>query len=115
MGVRGLRFINQMRESGNTWWRVFSLFWSINARSLLFLLVLMILIGLIPALEVQITRNLIQEVQFAIVGHGKPELVWTAMLFCLAQAGAALVLVLLNTLQQYFQHVLQLQTFNHLS
>lgn len=109
------RFISQIRGSGNTWCRVLSLFWSVNARMLLFLLILMILLGLIPALEVQLTRNLMQEVQLAIIGHGKPELVWMAMLFSLAQAGVALVLVLLNTHREYFEYVFQLQTFNHLS
>ncbi len=97
------------------WWRVLKLCWSISPQPTCFLLLLMILTGLIPALQIQLTRALVQEVQLAITAHGTSALVSGAIFFALAQGGVALLGVLLKAAQQYFQQVLQYQLLQTVS
>lgn len=85
------RMVGSFRDVLNCWWRVLKLCWSISTRPTCFLLLLMILLGLIPALQIQITRDLMQEVQLAIIGHGTSALVSDAIFFALAQGGVALL------------------------
>src|SRR2546430_1639633 len=102
----------QLREIATCWWRLLRLCWSLCAPTLLLLSLLMLLAGLVPALEVQITKTLVQTVQLAIESHGKPELISVVIFFGLAQAGIAVALTLLHAGQEYAQRVLQLQLVN---
>lgn len=109
------RVIGSFRDTLVCWRRVLKLCWSIGAQATCFLLLLMILTGLIPALQIQITKELVQEVQLAITNHAASALVSGAIFFALAQGGITLFVVLLKAAQQYFQQLLQYQLLQTIS
>ncbi len=109
------RVAGSLRAIVTCWWRVLKLCWSISRGPTLSLLLLTILTGLLPALQVQITRELVQEVQLAIAAHGASALVSVAILFGLAQGGVAILLLMVNAGQKYFQQLLQYQLLQTIS
>jgi ATP-binding cassette subfamily B protein len=109
MSARVKRLIDPLREGGVIWWRTLRLCLRFGTGPTLLLLPLMALSGLIPAVSVQITRALTQQVQLAIAQHGSPALIRTAIFFGLAQAGIAVASLILNAAEEYEQRALLLQ------
>lgn len=109
------RFWRHLREITAVWRRVLVMFWKLSPGTVLLLLCLTIATGLIPGLQVQITRSLTESVAAAIIHKGAPPWLDQAILLGILQGVLALAVLLLNSGQQYIQSLLQMQFTNKIS
>src|SRR5579859_6805205 len=106
---------HHVRTMSSNLWRVLRLLWGTSRGPLVLVLSLMLLSGLIPALQLQLTRLMVQTAQFAIVAHGAASLVWAALSFGLIQAALSLLSSGLGAGQNYLQSLMQLQVIKKIS
>src|SRR5947209_20144380 len=104
-----------LRQASTTWFRVIMLFWRCSPGLTLTLAVLMAITGVLPALQVQVTRNLTDSVVAAIQYRHNAALPLRAVEWGLIEGGLAIVSLLLGNAQQYTQNLLQMQLGNKIS
>jgi ATP-binding cassette, subfamily B, bacterial len=98
-----------------SWSRVIKLFWHCSPGLTLALVFFMMVTGLLPALQVQVTRNLTDSVVAAIHYRQHGDLVLRAVVWGLVEGGLSIVSLLLGNGQQYAQNLLQMQLTNKIS
>ncbi|WP_151757547.1 hypothetical protein [Dictyobacter vulcani] len=105
----------QLKMVISTWKRVLILFWKVSPWIVIGLLAFTIGLGLLPAMQIQVTSYVVQSVASAIYEKGVPEFVSAALLAGLLQGGLAILSLLLTSGQQYLQSLLQMQLSNVVS
>lgn len=103
------------RQACVSWLRVSKLFWQCSPGLTLALLFFMLTIGVLPAFQVQVTKNLTDSVVAAIHARQQGELVLRAVMWGLLEGGLAIISLLLGNGQQYTQNLLQMQLSNSIS
>jgi ATP-binding cassette, subfamily B, bacterial len=109
------RFFQHLDTVSSAWRRVLILIWRIQPWFVVGLLGLMILSGLIPSVQIQLTSAIIQSAALAIQARQGQSLVDHALLLGIAQGGLLLVGALLGIAQQQLQSLLQMRLNNTIS
>lgn len=109
------RLWRHLREMAVAWRRVLVMFWKFSPGIVLLLLCLTVATGLIPGLQVQLTRSLTESVAGAIMHKGTSLWLGQAILLGVLQGVLALAILLFSSTQQYLQNLLQMQLTNKIS
>lgn len=108
-------FLRHVRAMVTCWRRVLVLIWRTGPQVVMPLLVVTLITGLVPALQIQLTTHIVQSASDAILKGRTAPLIWSAVLFGIAQGGMAIIAVGLGNYQQYLQMLLQLRLANDIS
>jgi len=115
MMVQSKQLFQYGREIVTYWWRVLRLIWNINAPFVMILLGLTLLMGIVPALQIQVISLLVGCAADAIRHQSGWHFLLPALLWGMAMGGISLLLVLAEIVQQYIQNLLQISTANHMN
>jgi ATP-binding cassette subfamily B protein len=105
-------FAQQVRRAFSLWARLLALFWNSHPWYVTWLLLITIITGLIPSLQIQVTTQIIQNAALAVEQGQASHLVRQALLFGVLQGGLAIVFALLDLAQQQLQTLLQTRLVN---
>jgi ATP-binding cassette subfamily B protein len=106
------RLLTHLASITSTWRRALHLLWRTQPWFVTGLLVLTVLSGLVPSVQIQLTSAIIGSAAQAIHAGHPPMLVHAALLFGVAQGGLLLVSALLDLASQYVQTLLRLRLGN---
>jgi ATP-binding cassette subfamily B protein len=106
------RFAQRAGHALSIWARLLALFWRSHPWYVAWLLLITLITGLIPALQIQITAQIIQNAALAVEQGQASHLVRLALLFGVLQGALAIVFALLEMAQQQFQNLLQTRLVN---
>ncbi len=104
-----------MQANIRSWQKILKIFWQLNPKLMTTLLLLTIIGGVIPAIQVQITASTIQSTVNAIHGGKTNPLILVAVSFCIAQGALTLLTLFISAVQQYLQQLFQTQLSNKFS
>ncbi len=105
-------FFKQLRTILVSWKRVSTLFWSFSPGLVTVLVLLTIVGGILPSLQIQLTANIVQSVADAIRGGKTAPLISHAVYFGLLQGVLVFFSLILGTVQQYLARRFQLLLSN---
>lgn len=108
-------FLRRIDEATISWKRMLLLIWKVSPLYVLLVLALTVGMGVLPSIQIQITISIVQSAANAITGGKTSQLVSLAIFFGLLQGGIAILAILLSSLQQSFQALLQLRLVNSIS
>jgi ATP-binding cassette, subfamily B, bacterial len=109
------RLLKQVRTVLVSWKRVSVLFWSFSPGLVTTLVLLTIVGGILPSLQIQLTGSIVQSVADAIRGGKTAPLISRAVYFGLLQGALVFFSLLLGTVQQYLTKRFQLLLSNKTS
>ncbi|MBV9690604.1 MAG: ABC transporter ATP-binding protein [Ktedonobacteraceae bacterium] len=109
------RFLRHVQLVTTSWRRVLLLVWKAGPQYVVLLLALTCITGLIPSLQIQITSHIVQSAADAIRGGRTSQFVSVAVFFGMAQGGITIISLVLSSIQQFLQTLLQLRLANHIS
>lgn len=106
------RGAHHARRALLTWTRLLVLIWQTHPWHVTWLLLITLASGLLPAFQIQVTTQIIQNAVLAVAQGQASHLVRLALLFGVLQGGLAIVSALLDIAQQQFQTLLQTRLVN---
>jgi ATP-binding cassette subfamily B protein len=106
------KFFKGLRENVRLWYQVYRLIWQSSPLLCLTIIIITLLTGLIPSMQLTITGAIIQNASEAVFHPNIAELFRLAMLFGVLQGVILCVQSLLGNIQLWLQTLLQLKLTN---
>jgi len=102
----------RVRKALSIWTRLLALIWQTHPWYVSWVLLITLALGLLPALQIQVTTQIIQNASLAVEQGQAPSLVRLALLFGALLGGLAIASALLDVAQQQFHTLFQTRLFN---